>query len=65
MAQLGTVLGPFLWLFYGWFVGCFMAQLGTILGPFVVVLWLVYGLFYGSIRDCFGTLFMAGLWAVI
>ena len=28
MAQLGTVLGPFSWLFYGWFVGYFMAQLG-------------------------------------
>ena len=29
MAQLGSVLGPFSWLFYGWFVGYFMAQLRT------------------------------------
>ena len=25
MAQLGIVLGHFLWLFYSWFVGCFIA----------------------------------------
>ena len=34
MAQLDIVLGPFLWLFYGWLVGSFMDQLRTVLGPF-------------------------------
>ena len=44
MAQLRTVLGPFLWLFYGSIRDCF----GTL---FMVVLWLVCGLFYSSIWD--------------
>ena len=28
-SSIGECLGPFSWLFYGWFVGCFMDQLGT------------------------------------
>ena len=70
MAQLRTVLRTILWLFYGWFVGCFMAQLGIVLGPFCdwfvscymaqlgtvlgPFLWLFYGWFMGC--------FMAYLW---
>ena len=47
MAQLGIILGPFLWLVYSWFMGCFMAQLWT--------LWLFYGWFVGCFMAQLGT----------